>query len=270
MRSPFPGMDPYLEAHWADVHARLIIYASEQLQRALPTTLRARVEERVFVENDEGRSRSMSPDVRVYERADRPPQDRSGMGELAAVEVAEPLLVSVADDPVTETFIEIREAGSGGRVVSVIEFVSAANKRKGEGRRLYLRKQRELHLAGVNSVEIDLLRGGKYVLAVPMAVLPPEYREPYRISVWRAARPGKYEVYRVPLEGRLPAIWVPLRAEDPDIALELQPLIDRCYETGAYNDIDYSDEPEPPLKRRHAAWAETVLRDKGLRASPAG
>ncbi len=27
MPSPFPGMDPYLEAHWRDVHAGLIIYA---------------------------------------------------------------------------------------------------------------------------------------------------------------------------------------------------------------------------------------------------
>jgi hypothetical protein len=47
MPSPFPGMDPYLEAHWRDVHARLIIYASDALQGLLPGSLRARVEERV-------------------------------------------------------------------------------------------------------------------------------------------------------------------------------------------------------------------------------
>jgi hypothetical protein len=33
MKSPFPGMDPWLEAHWGDVHARLIVEASNQLQR---------------------------------------------------------------------------------------------------------------------------------------------------------------------------------------------------------------------------------------------
>lgn len=32
MKSPFPGMDPYLEAHWRDVHTRLIVYASDQLR----------------------------------------------------------------------------------------------------------------------------------------------------------------------------------------------------------------------------------------------
>jgi hypothetical protein len=25
MNSPFPGMDPYLEPHWLDVHARLVL-----------------------------------------------------------------------------------------------------------------------------------------------------------------------------------------------------------------------------------------------------
>jgi len=49
MPSPFPGMDPYLEAHWRDVHARLTVYAAETLQSVLPPGLKARVEERVVV-----------------------------------------------------------------------------------------------------------------------------------------------------------------------------------------------------------------------------
>jgi hypothetical protein len=68
MPSPFPGMDPYLEAHWGDVHASLIIYAREQLQKELPRDLRARVGERVFVEADDQQSRAVYPDVRIYER----------------------------------------------------------------------------------------------------------------------------------------------------------------------------------------------------------
>jgi hypothetical protein len=51
MPSPFPGMDPYLEAHWRDVHASLIIYARDALQGVLPGSLRARVEERVLLES---------------------------------------------------------------------------------------------------------------------------------------------------------------------------------------------------------------------------
>jgi len=49
MRSPFPGMDPWMELHWRDVHARLIIYIADQLQSQLPEPLVARAN--VMVDN---------------------------------------------------------------------------------------------------------------------------------------------------------------------------------------------------------------------------
>ena len=39
LKSPFPGMDPYLEAHWGDVHTRLIVYSGDQFRPQLPTDL---------------------------------------------------------------------------------------------------------------------------------------------------------------------------------------------------------------------------------------
>ena len=39
MHSPFPGMDPYLERYWRDVHASLLIYARDQLEDQLPNNL---------------------------------------------------------------------------------------------------------------------------------------------------------------------------------------------------------------------------------------
>jgi hypothetical protein len=36
MPSPFPGMDPYLEAYWGDAHVGLIAYARDQLNQHLP------------------------------------------------------------------------------------------------------------------------------------------------------------------------------------------------------------------------------------------
>jgi hypothetical protein len=50
MKSPFPGMDPYLEPHWRDVQHRRITYARDQIRPALPGGLRPRIDERVFVE----------------------------------------------------------------------------------------------------------------------------------------------------------------------------------------------------------------------------
>src|SRR5207247_9563391 len=68
MASPFPGMDPYLEAHWRDVHARLVVYACDALQGVLPTALRARVEESVLLETPTGiGDHPLYPDVRVFE-----------------------------------------------------------------------------------------------------------------------------------------------------------------------------------------------------------
>ena len=57
MKSPFPGMDPYLERYWGDVHAKLMVYACDQINECLPKDLLARVEETVYVDADDGDSR---------------------------------------------------------------------------------------------------------------------------------------------------------------------------------------------------------------------
>ena len=50
MSSPFPGMDPYLESHWRDVHTRMMTYLCDQIQDQLPPNLVARVEQSVSVD----------------------------------------------------------------------------------------------------------------------------------------------------------------------------------------------------------------------------
>jgi hypothetical protein len=39
MSGLFPGMDPYRERHWRDVHTRLIAYTADALQEQLPDNL---------------------------------------------------------------------------------------------------------------------------------------------------------------------------------------------------------------------------------------
>jgi hypothetical protein len=128
MPSPFPGMDPYLEAHWRDVQARLVIYACDALQGVLPGSLRARVEESVLLETPHGiGDHPLFPDVRVVEYKPEPQrglETRPGAGTA----VAEPLLVEAEPERVTETFLEIIDRESGNRVVTVIEFLSPSNK----------------------------------------------------------------------------------------------------------------------------------------------
>jgi len=266
MPSPFPGMDPYLEAHWGDVHTSLITYARDQLRPLLPPDLRPRVEERVFVEAEHGRRRSIYPDVRVIER---PFGGNGGGGSMqeggVAVATAEPILIELPHEEKTERFLEIRDVRSGGRVVTVIEFVSPANKQPGTGRELYLKKQDELYDADVNSVEIDLLRAGENVVAVGPEDLAPEDRTPYRACVRRAVRRQTIETYPISLRGPLPTIRIPLRETDADVPLNLQSIIEQCYANAGYDDIDYTAPPLPPLEGDDARWADELLREKGLR-----
>src|SRR5262245_32956713 len=94
-RNPFPGMNPYLEARWCDVHTRLVAYAADQRQPRLPDDLRARMQERVFIESVEAISRAFHPDVHVYERRGAP-QTTAPEGPThgdGPVVTAEPLVI---------------------------------------------------------------------------------------------------------------------------------------------------------------------------------
>jgi Protein of unknown function (DUF4058) len=86
MKSPFPGMDPYLERKWSDVHQRLTVYACDALQETLPGDLIARTEERVYVEREES-SRPIVPDIAIL---DSPgpwlPRTESGGGSVAVAQ----------------------------------------------------------------------------------------------------------------------------------------------------------------------------------------
>jgi hypothetical protein len=257
MKSPFPGMDPYLEQYWRDVHHSLCTYARDALQPQVRPAMIARVDERLVVETADGDLRSIYPDVKVVERTRGQPA-----GADIGVAVAEPLVVSrvVESEPATEGFIQIIDTTTGGRLVTVIEFLSLSNKLPGPGQEQYRQKQRELREAGVNLVEVDLLRAGDWVLQAPRDRIPVKHRTSYRACVYRASKPDKFEFYSFAINDALPAFRIPLREQDKDATLNLQALIDLTYHNGAYDFIDYGKPPVPPLEAEAAAWADEVLR----------
>lgn len=257
MKSPFPGMDPYLERHWRDVHGRLIVSSSTMLNRQIGGDLRARIDERLIIEEFGNEMRSISPDVVVVEHglAGRRFSAPAGMA------IAEPLVIETTDEPVHERFIEIIDPARGGIVVTVIEFLSPTNKLPGDGREQYLRKQQEVISAKVNLVEIDLTRSGRRELALPEAEMPAAARTPYVACIRRGSSRRRFEVYPMPLRNRLPAIRIPLRPTDPDAVIDLQVLVDLAYEEGRHDDIDYSVATMPPLTGEDEAWADQLLRE---------
>jgi hypothetical protein len=266
MPSPFPGMDPYLEAHWRDVHAGLVIYSRDALQGVLPAGLRARVEERVLLETPQGiGDHPLYPDVRVVEyTVKRGPSP--GPVANVGVALAEPLLVEVPTEPASETFLEILDPASGNRVVTVIEFLSPSNKSPGVNRDQYVRKQQEICASDTNLVEIDLNRFGTHTLAFPLAYLGPPGRTGYMTCIRRATQRGRAEVYPMPLWERLPVVKVPLRPEDEDVPLDLQTLVEQSWRNGGYEGtLNYAHAPDPPLLGAEKDWAEKWLHEKGLR-----
>lgn len=250
-------MDPYLERHWRDVHARLVLGACNMLQRQLGGTLRARIDERLVVERDEGAARSIYPDVRVYEGYRR----SKALTPDSGVAIADPLIVKIpVVEEYTERFVQLLDIASGGRVVTIIEFLSPSNKIAGEGQRKYIEKQQEALDADVNLVEIDLTRRGERTLACPGTLIPSEWAADYVACTWRAQRRGEFELFRFPLREKLLAMPVPLRPSDPDVFLNLQELIDRAYEEGVYDDLDYTLKCDPPLNSADEKWADELLR----------
>lgn len=264
MRSPFPGMDPYLEQFWGDLHQTLINRSRTAIQKQLPADLVARVDERVVVEPADPFSRKIIPDVRVVERGLR---ERPELRTTNGIAVAEPMVVHmVQDEPERQGYIEIIDLGSGRRVVTVIEVLSPSNKVPGPGRDLYLRKQEELRQGGVSLVEINLNRTGSHVFMVPLNRIPEGQATPYATCIRRAWKPFELEYYRLPIRERLPALAIPLRPDDSYVPLDLQAILDECCDEGRYvEDIDYRRDANPPLSGDDAHWADALLRELGRR-----
>ena len=81
------------------------------------------------------------------------------------------------------------------------------------------------------------------------------------ICVYRDTEPDQFELYRAPLQERLPNIPIPLRPGERDIVLELQPLIDECYRDGRYHRIDYHSDIKLNFSESDLAWISQRLRE---------
>jgi hypothetical protein len=269
MPSPFTGMDPFLEdpAIFPDLHDRLVTYLSESLNAHLPAPYYAGIASRVWLEVSE---RRVEPDINVLrpERSvSRGGTDAGGGVAVAEAVQAEPVVVHVPIEEIRETFLEIYARPGGERLVTTIEVLSLANKTPGaHGRDQYLKKQREIRDSQVHLVEIDLLRGG-----VPSTAVPRDHAVAragtfdYHVCVHRFDRREDFFVYPIRLGGRLPTVAIPLLPGDPAVGVDLQAVLDRCYDTGQYRRrVRYRERPPAPLDPEQAGWAERTLREKGI------
>jgi hypothetical protein len=260
MRSPFPGMDPYIEACglWGDFHHDLISEIKHALARAAPERYLVRAGERsyvVLVEQDDKVTRPFVPAVSVTTQRHKKTSRKKGGTAVAEPPLrVEPVLMrAFIEEEHREAFIEIYEATPEQRRVTCIEVLSPSNKRPHTpGWDLYLRKRQSLLLGDASLVEIDLLRGGER-----MPMLDPWPDSPYTILVARAKKYDLCRVWPVYFQIASPAVPVPLSKPDPDILLDLQPMIDSIYHRSRYaRSIDYNKPLSPPLHDVETAWLE--------------
>jgi len=263
LSNPFAGMNPWLMAHWHTVHASFLTYARDQISAQLPPGLAALTEERVMIENfRDDIKKGIVPDIAVEESWDGGGPALGGEGNLA---LAEPLVVML-EDPVDRC---IQIVDSSGALITAIELLSVTNKQEGRGQRAYLSKQRTYQEGGVNLVEIDLVLNGPRILRAPTHHFGTWEECPYGVSIWRAAAPDRADAYPIQWRQRLPRIPIPLRKEDREAVLDLQPVLDETYLKGRYAYlIRYGlNDLYPPLPRDVREWAGELLTRRGLLGS---
>ena len=252
MRSPFPGMDPYLEdpAGWTGVHDGLISALRATLNRLLGPAFVADAGTTVWVVAA-GEQRWAFPDVYVVET------QRTARGSVGG-RIAAPLQV-LLDLPATvsQPHILIRDRASR-RVVTMVEVLSPINKAPvtTQARQDFLRKRDATMGSGTNWVEIDLLRAGERPPEARIATTSPSY------VLARRAGEARAGIWPIDLPGRLPSVGIPLRADVADIDLDLQPVLDQVYADGRYADlIDYTATvPPPPLAAEEEQWVAEQVR----------
>lgn len=274
MPSPFPGMDPYLEAPdiWPDFHDALAAELRRELNTILPEPYYARLEMRpeMGIILSEGSLRRIVPDVAVLQRPGQA-EPSAPVLEKPRTEITEPLRLTIRTDPIRHHFVEIRDVTRNHKLVTLIEIASPSNKQPGPDRRAYEDKQRDVLRSDANLIELDLLRAGRRLL--PYGELQEAVGElacDYLVLINRAGgRRGiatDYELYPISLREMLPCIPVPLRADEDDVPLDLQIIMQRTYDSGPYRRmIDYAEPPDPPLSDEEMAWARSRLSEAGFR-----
>ena len=265
MKSPFPGMNPYLEdpALWPGLHSKLATYMVETLNEKLPEDYVSDLDFRLYVTH---RNSQIIPDVTTLSSRsqERAPVRSGGVAVMSRADA--PQILITEREEVSEPFIEIRSLTEPKKVVTVIEILRHSNKKLGsEGRESYLTKQSEILRSDVNLLEIDLLRKGEYTLAPPYERIVFDFGYwDYVVSLSRSSNRKRFELHLRTVKQKLPCFRVPLLEGDPDMELDLQAIFDRCYQVGAYwRQIDYRRNLHYPLNEPDAEWAKSIALSVG-------
>ena len=258
MPSPFPGMDPYLESqpYWANLHSSMFSAVQSELKKRLPRGYAIWLDIYVWLHEPDAETRRGKPDDFITHKH----RGESANGVTTLPAPATSLLPAVRREG--NKYLKIKEVRSD-RVITVIEFLSPANKKPGPDRDGYLAKRNEYLATDTNIVEIDLHRTG---MRMPMGKPKPP-RADYYALVCQAADFPKTGIWPFSVRDPLPDVPVPLNPKHGFVMLPLKTCFDIAYEQGPYDTVvDYSKPPRIRLHGDDAAWAAQVV--KAIKRSP--
>jgi hypothetical protein len=174
----------------------------------------------------------------------------------------QPLFTSIVREEHHEEYIEVRQR-SDGRLVTLVDVVSPANKLSENGREAYFVKRAEGRNSGASLVEIDLVLQGEPLLDYSREGLP---EWDYAVTVTRATQPDRFEIYTATLQKRLPRFRLPLAHDDRDMVVDLHTTFTRSYDQGGFGGkIDYQRDPVTSLSTADRQWLHDFLKQQKLR-----
>lgn len=247
MPSPFPGMDPYLEAQpfWSDLHTTMISVMKAELNRRLPENYAVWSDVYIWLHEPEAEIRKAKPDVLVS----APSTTEGPVGVVTLPAPATTILPAVRREG--NKYLKIKDIDSG-HVVTVVELLSPANKQAGEDRDAFLAKRNDYLANRTNIVEIDLLRAGE---RLPLGKPTPPATD-YYVLVCRAVDFPKTALWPFSIRDSLPEIAVPLNPRDGYVTLPLQTCFETSYDQGSYRKVvNYGLPPRIALPPGDEAWA---------------
>jgi len=252
MKSPFPGMDPFLEQKgvWSEVHTDLIVGIRQFLTPLLRPKYRVAMEQRNYLAVAPPNDSIGEPDLIVSI------DDPSALQSLAPImtATAEPMVGKLPmTENIRERYLEIRVVETK-EVVTVIEILSPTNKRAVDGRAQYEKKRAEVLGSWTNLIEIDLLRAGR---PMPIGV---DGTNHYRLVVSRKDERPKADIYLFSVRDLIPTIPVPLMPDDKEPHLDLNQILHEIYDRSAYDmAVKYNRTPPPSeFSEEDLAWVQNT------------
>jgi hypothetical protein len=222
MRSPFPGMNPYLESEktWPAFQHQLVSAIYQLLLPALVDQYRTRVQDREFI-------------------------------------TEEPLFTSIIKTTHHEHFIEVRHRTTD-RLITLIEVVSPANRLFNTGKTALVEARKSALAEGANVLWIDLILQGQSPLNIQNRNENPF---DYHLALTRANLPTTVELYTNQMAKRLPRCKVPLASEEAELVLDVQQAVNRAYELGHFAaKVEMKGLPPGKWSPEQEAWLQSILK----------